>query len=176
MALEGKYFSLDVEPEKRGEGAWGKGAALKHSVPSRMLDPGSDTTVPAELNNGTRKRRLRRTGSQIAQEGIWEGILGVTDTQPFALPHERQSSSKAVNTSFNVPTPIAEEHMTDGFGTDMRNPIGLFEGMIFYTWGFSDKKVVQYFIQTNSLERSSCGCDYEEFRSCICEATPRIDE
>jgi hypothetical protein len=145
MALETKHFGLDIEPDKRGEGAWDRNAFLKHSVSSRMLDPSNDTTAPIELNNGTRKRRLRRTGSQIAQEGIWEGILGgVTDTQAHTLPNTTQAQPKTVNTSFNMPTPITEEPMADGFDMDMQDPvIGLFEGMIFYTWGFSDKKVAQ---------------------------------
>jgi hypothetical protein len=180
MALQAKYFSLDIEPDKRGEGAWDRNAVLKHSESSRLLDPTYDTTASTELNNGTRKRRLRRTGSQIAQEGIWEGILGgVSDAEAYTLPHTTREPSKTVNMNMSLvmPTPIAEEPTTGGFDMEMGDLVrGLFEGMIFYTWGFSDKKVAQSSNQANSSERSSCGRNHQEFRSCVCQTTPRIGE
>lgn len=142
MALEAKYFSIDIEPEKRGQGAWDRNAALKLSAPSRLMDLSFETTAPIEPDNGSRKRRLRRAGSQIAQQGIWEGILGgVTDVQ---AAHQNLPVKEAnVEESFHpLPISITEEPSGDGFNTDYNDPVpGLFEGMIFYTWGFTDKQV-----------------------------------
>jgi hypothetical protein len=143
MALEAKYFSLDIEPEKRGQGAWDRNAALKLSAPSGLMDLSFETTAPIEADNGTRKRRLRRAGSQIAQQGIWEGILGgVTDTQAAHqnLPTKHPTN---VDESFHqLPISIVEEPFANGFDMDHDNQmLGLFEGMIFYTWGFTDKQV-----------------------------------
>jgi len=142
MALEAKYFSLDIEPENRGQGAWDRNAALKLSAPSALMDLSFETTAPIEPENGTRKRRLRRAGSQIAQQGIWEGILGgVTSAQ---AAHQNFPTKEAnVEETFNrLPISIVEEPSGDACSKDYNDPVlGLFEGMIFYTWGFTDKQV-----------------------------------
>jgi len=142
MALEAKYFTLDIEPEKRGQGAWDRNAALKLSVHSGLMDLSFETTAPIETDNGTRKRRLRRAGSQIAQQGIWEGILGgVTDAQAV---HDNLLTKRLTNVEENfhqLPISIVEKPYAEGFNVDYGNPVlGLFEGMIFYTWGFTEKQ------------------------------------
>jgi hypothetical protein len=143
MALDAKYFRLDIEPEKRGEGAWDRNAALKLSAPSGLMQLSFETTAPIETDNGTRKRRLRRAGSQIAQQGIWDGILGgVTDAQ---AAHQNLPAKEATNVEedfHQLPISIVEEPSVEGFNMDCGNPEpGLFEDMIFYTWGFTDKQV-----------------------------------
>lgn len=143
MALESKYFGLDIEPEKRGQGAWDRNAALKLSAPSGLMDFSCDTTAPIEADNGGRKRRLRRAGSQIAQQGIWDGILGgVTDAQTNINQNPPARNQRNGEETFHQ-LPIVEEPADDGFGMDLDYPIlGLFEGLIFYTWGFTEKEVL----------------------------------
>ena len=143
MALEAKYFSLDIEPEKRGQGAWNRNAALKFSLPSGLMDRSFETTAPIDFDNGTRKRRLRRAGSQISQQGIWEGILdGVTDAQTTHQNPPRKDLTSAEENFHQLPISIVAEPSADGFGMDCDDSVlGLFEGMIFYTWGFTNKQV-----------------------------------
>ena len=143
MALEAKYFSLDIEPEKRGQGAWNRNAALKFSLPSGLMDRSFETTAPIDFDNGTRKRRLRRVGSQISQQGIWEGILdGVTDAQTTHQNPPRKDLTSAEENFHQLPISIVAEPSADGFGMDCDDSVlGLFEGMIFYTWGFTNKQV-----------------------------------
>ena len=142
MSLETKYFTLDIEPERRGEGAWDRNAAIHSSSFSGLIPPTNDTT--SEIDNGTRKRRLRRAGSKIAQEGIWEGILGgVTDTQTNILHIPEPIPTNRLPNGIDLPKSIPEEPIHEGFNMDINTPAGLFEGMIFYTWGFTDKKVLK---------------------------------
>jgi hypothetical protein len=142
MALDPNYFGLDIEPEKRGEGSWDRNAALTLSAQSGLTLPSYDQTVPVEFENGGRKRRLRRTGSQIAQEGIWEGILGgVVEPQDvnYQLPAENQIMGEQ---SFVQQIPIGDESNANGASMNVDEPPnGLFDGLIFYTWGFTEKKV-----------------------------------
>jgi DNA replication regulator DPB11 len=143
MSLEGKYFTLDIDPERRGEGAWDSNAANQSSTFSGLIPPTNDTST-GEFDNGTRKRRLRRAGSKIAQEGIWEGILGgVTDTQTSTLHIPESISTTRVPNGIDLPKSIPEEPAHEGFNMDIDTPAGLFDGMIFYTWGFTDKKVLK---------------------------------
>lgn len=142
MSLEAKYFALDIEPERRGEGAWDRNAAIQSSTFSGLIPPTNDTSVAGEIDNGTRKRKMRRAGSKIAQEGIWEGILGgVTDAHTDTLHIPAPISAGRGANGLDLPTSIAEEPTHEPLGMEMDAPEGLFEGMIFYTWGFTDKKV-----------------------------------
>ena len=140
MSLEAKYFTVDIEPERRGEGAWDRNAANRLSGFSGLIPLTNDTST-GEIDNGTRKHRLRRAGSKIAQEGIWEGILGgVTDAQTDTLHIPEPIPTNRVPNGIDLPAPIPEEPAHDGF---IDTPAGLFDGMIFYTWGFTDKKVLK---------------------------------
>jgi len=142
MSLAAKYFTLDIEPERRGERAWDRNAAIRASAFSGLIPPTNDSSLGNDIDNGTRKRRLRRAGSKIAQEGIWEGILGgVTDVHtntlhiPAPIPADRHPNA------VDLPTLIAEEPTHEAFAMEVDSPAGLFEDMIFYTWGFTAKKV-----------------------------------
>jgi DNA replication regulator DPB11 len=150
MALEAKFFTLDILPEKRGEGAWDRNAALYgHSA----LLTTSLSTVPTENENGTRKRRLRRTASEVAQQGILDGIFnGITETNFQTFEQEPFQE-----TGFVPPIPIIEESTNEGNSMNLDNSItALFDGMVFYTWGFTDKKVRPLsFSKSLSLERGS---------------------
>jgi DNA replication regulator DPB11 len=150
MALEAKFFTLDILPEKRGEGAWDRSAALYgHSA----LLTTSLSTVPTENENGTRKRRLRRTASEVAQQGILDGIFnGITEANFQTFEHEPFQE-----TGFVPPVPIIEESANDGNAMDLDNSVtALFDGMVFYTWGFTDKKVRPLSSSKSlSLERGS---------------------
>ena len=142
MALETDHFTLDIEPEKSGEDAWDRNAALKASGLSGVT--ASFDVVPHEENGG-RKRKLRRAGSKIAQEGIWEGILGGVTEQ-----HVANNQSEYGNL-FDLPGPIIEEPTTGGLSMEIENSTrGLFDGMIFYTWGFTDEKVILASIRLTS--------------------------
>ena len=135
MALDAKFFTLDIVPENRGEGAWDRNAAVSgHSV----LIPTTYSTVPQENENANRKRRLRRTASEAAQQGILDGIFnGITESN-FHAP-EKQPFQEA---PFAPPIPIPEESTNEGHSMNLDNAVGgLFDGMVFYTWGFTDKKV-----------------------------------
>jgi len=143
MSLEAKYFTLDIEPERRGEGAWDRNAAIPSSTFSGLIPPTNDIST-GEIDNGTRKRRLRRAGSKIAQEGIWEGILGgVTDVQTNTPHIPEPIPTNRVPNGIDLRAPIPEEPAHEGFNMDIDTPAGLFDGMIFYTWGFTDKKVLK---------------------------------
>jgi hypothetical protein len=139
MALESQYFAINIAPERRGEGAWNRDAALRLTAPSGLSS--FDKVVSTDFENGVRKRRLRRAGSKIAQEGIWEGILnGVTDTRTLDIDEtsmEMQLEDKSLE-----PVPVLEP-IIDTLGVaDLDHvPLGLFSGLIFYTWGFKDQKV-----------------------------------
>jgi hypothetical protein len=143
MALDPKYFGLDIEPEKRGEGSWDRNAALTLSAHSGLILPSYDQTVPVEFENGGRKRRLRRTGSQIAQEGIWEGILGgVVEPQDVKYRLTTENQLITEDQSFVQQIPMGEESSANGTPMNVDEPLnGLFDGLIFYTWGFTEKKV-----------------------------------
>jgi hypothetical protein len=157
MALEPKYFGLDIEPEKRGQGAWDRNTALKLSGASGMIESSFDTTAPIEVDNGGRKRRLRRTGSQIAQQGIWDGILGgVTDAQTQADINLRARNTMNADEGFRqLPISIVEEPAEDGLRMDLDGLVpGLFEGLAFYTWGFTDKKVSAFRSRLTIREKS----------------------
>lgn len=138
MSLDAKYFALDIEPANRGEGAWDRNAALKASGKFGLLAPALDKEVPVDFDSGARRRRLRRAGSKVAQEGIWEGILGgVTEAQnqqdPVLAP------TIAGDTNFQ---PFTEEPSIGEYGLDFGGHVnGLFDGLTFYIWGFTDKKV-----------------------------------
>jgi hypothetical protein len=134
MALEAKFFTLDIPPEKRGEGAWDRNAALFGHT---GLIPTSYSTLPSENEGGMRKRRLRRTASEVAQQGILDGILnGITEANFQAFEHQPFQEP-----SFIPPIPIIEEAVNEMYSMDLDNPVGgLFDGMVFYTWGFADKK------------------------------------
>jgi hypothetical protein len=125
MALEAKYFTLDIEPANRGKDAWDRMAAMKTS---QMPFPTATTT---DGDAAPRKRRLRRAGSK-AQEGLWEGILGgVSETEIV-----RSAGAMDIQNS------IVEESAMDSNSMEIDDPIrGLFDGIVFYIWGFSDKKV-----------------------------------
>jgi DNA replication regulator DPB11 len=142
MALESKYFGIDIEPERRGQGAWDRDAALRLSAPAGLSILSLDKVVPTEFENGVRKRRLRRAGSKIAQEGIWEGILGgVTDTQAIDI----DDVSTEMEQIEHLPM-VSLQPPTDTFGIDLpHDPMnGLFDNLIFYTWGFTEQKVLYY--------------------------------
>lgn len=130
MALEPKYFTLDIEPGKRGEGAWDRNAALKFSGVNESFE-----TAFQEVEGG-RKRKLRRVGSRVAQEGIWEGILGgVSD-------FSEANNQLTTNHSFRLPASVEEGVMTNELSMDIAiSPNGLFDGMVFYTWGFTERQV-----------------------------------
>ena len=135
MALDAKFFTLDIAPEKRGEGAWDRNeAAFGHSAAIST----TYSTVPPETENGTRKRRLRRTASEVAQQGILDDIFnGITEANFQAF---EQHPFQEV--PFVPPIPILEESANEGCSMNLDNAVsGLFDGMVFYTWGFSDKKV-----------------------------------
>jgi len=121
---------LDIEPGKRGEGAWDRSAALKFSG----LDESFETALQ-EVEGG-RKKKLRRVGSRVAQEGIWEGILGgVSDLSEI-------NNQLTPNHSFQLPTSVVDEATINEFSMDtLISPNGLFDEMIFYTWGFTEKQV-----------------------------------
>jgi DNA replication regulator DPB11 len=141
MSLDPKYFTLNIEPSKRGEGAWNKALAVRSSDQLGLLGMSMDTEVPMGFDNGLRKRRLRRAGSQIAQDGIWEGILGgVNDTfnteASMSMPIGEGKSSLPQQVPLVEDSSRAQMDMDfDGF---VKPP---FEGMVFYAWGFTDKKV-----------------------------------
>ena len=162
MAFEAKYFALDIESEQRGQGAWDRNAALKLSAHPGTMNLAFETKATLDTENGTRKRRLRRAGSQIAQQGIWEGILGgVVDVQ------DQKNTSVGIPTNgeenHHLPTLIVEEAAFEGFGMDLDDRVlGLFEGMIFYTWGFTDVQVFMFRELSQKLEENPCRCDYEE--------------
>jgi len=142
MALEAKYFVLDIEPERRGVGAWDRTALSNLSLTSEgVTGPSFDIVARIDFENGNRKRRLRRAGSKVAQEGIWEGILGVvSDPQAQILPTDNRNIEDKTLEPANSG---AEANRAGGIGMDIDDcPRGLFEGMIFYTWGFAEKKVV----------------------------------
>jgi hypothetical protein len=139
MALEPKYFGLEIEPEKRGEGSWDRNAA---QAQSGLLLPSYDQTVPVEFENGGRKRRLRRAGSQIAQEGIWEGILGgVMEPHNDGYHAQRDYQTTMEEPTFVQQIPVGEGNSTNATEMEIESANGLFDGMIFYIWGFTDKKV-----------------------------------
>jgi hypothetical protein len=133
MALDPKYYTLDIEPEKRGDGAWDRNAMLKASGLSGMA---VDKIVPMEFEGGGgRKRRLRRATSKMAQE-VWDGILGgAVEQAPENVPV--QTTEDVAMQSLH----LADDTPLDGFGMDFDQPRGLFDGMTFYTWGFNDKQV-----------------------------------
>jgi hypothetical protein len=140
MALEAKYFGLELEPEKRGEGSWDKNAALTQSG---LILPSYDQTVPVEFENGGRKRRLRRAGSQIAQEGIWEGILGgVMEPQDDDYHAQSDYQTTTEEQTFVQQKPLGEGNSANATEMEIEPARGLFDGMIFYIWGFTDKKVL----------------------------------
>jgi hypothetical protein len=95
-----------------------------------------DKVVPMEFEGGGgRKRRLRRTGSKMAQE-VWDGILGgVNEQAPETVP--LRTAEDVSMQSLH----IVDDTPNDGFGMDFAQSKGLFDGMIFYTWGFNDKQV-----------------------------------
>jgi hypothetical protein len=140
MALDSKYFGLDIEPAKRGLEAWDRDTSLKLSVPSGLMDFSYDTIAPIDAQNGGRKRR-RRAGSQIAQQGIWDGILGgVKNTQTNAI--QNLGLTNIEESIYQQGISIVEEPVGHETTMDFNDPVrGLFEGLIFYTWGFTDKKV-----------------------------------
>jgi hypothetical protein len=134
MALDAKYFTLDIDPFKRGEGAWDR--ALSLTTQSRFTTQSYDT-IPPEFDNGNKRRRIRRTQS-TAQEGIWEGIMGAASNMQSLNGHSFVDESAAVN--FEMP--IDEAPSMAGFAEEYDDvPRGLFEGMGFYTWGFTDAEV-----------------------------------
>lgn len=135
MALDPKYYGLDIDPQKRGEGAWDRNAMLKASGLSEVA---VDKIVPMEFEGGGgRKRRLRRAGSKMAQE-VWDGILGgVTEQAPDTL-HVQTAEDVSMQSLH-----IADDMPGDVLGMDFDQSKGLFDGMIFYTWGFNDKQVLQ---------------------------------
>lgn len=140
MALDAKYFGIDIPPDQRGEGAWDRNAASMLSGPSALSAPPLDKVIPTDFENGMRRRRLRRAGSKVAQEGIWEGILGgVTDIQALNT-HE---TTRETEQTEKVPAPIPEAN-NGFFGTDDIAMNRLFDGMVFYTCGFTERKVVHY--------------------------------
>jgi hypothetical protein len=142
MALEAKYFGLELEPEKRGEGSWDKNAALTQSG---LILPSYDQTVPVEFENGGRKRRLRRAGSQIAQEGIWEGILGgVMEPQDDNYHAQSDYQTTTEEQTFVQQKPVGEGNSANATDMEIESANGLFDGMIFYIWGFTDKKVLSF--------------------------------
>ena len=136
MALDPKCYSLDIEPQKRGGGAWDRNAMLRASGLSGMS---IDKAVPMEFDGGGgRKRRLRRAGSKMAQE-VWDGILGgATEQAPENVPVRTADdvSMQALHMTDDAPA--------DGFGIDFDQSKGLFDGMIFYTWGFNEKQVSRF--------------------------------
>jgi DNA replication regulator DPB11 len=139
MSLDAKYFTLDIEPSKRGEGAWNKALALKSSDQLGLLAMSGSSEVPVDFENGVRKRRLRRAASKIAQEGIWEGILeGVTDASN--VQDAVTNSNGEQNPSTMQPVPFVAESSSNVMGLEFNR--GPFDGMTFYSWGFIDKKVV----------------------------------
>jgi hypothetical protein len=142
MALEPKYFGLEIESEKRGEGSWDRNAALAQSG---LILPSYDQTVPVDFENGGRKRRLRRAGSQIAQEGIWEGILGGL-MEPHIDNYDAQPDYQATMEGQTFVQQISMEEGSSANATEMEieSANGLFNGMIFYIWGFTDKKVCSF--------------------------------
>jgi hypothetical protein len=142
MALDSRYFGIDIAPERRGEGAWDRVAALRLSAPSALTAASFDKIVATDFENGDRKRRLRRAGSKIAQEGIWEGILGgVTDTQALNI-HHTSTEVEQIEQAPLEPLPVLEPSVDSfGLGLDNRVVNGLFDGIVFYTWGFTENKV-----------------------------------
>ena len=145
MSLEAKYFTLEIEPERRGEGAWDRNGAI-HSFTFSGSIPPTNATRTGEADNLTRKRRLRRAASKIAQEGIWEGILGgVADAHTNTLHIPTPISPRHTVYELDVAKSIAEGPTNEEFRIDIDTPPGLFEGFLFYTWGFTDKKVIMKF-------------------------------
>jgi len=165
MALDPKYYTLDIEPEKRGEGAWDREAMLKASasgLSGRMLDK----VIPMEFEGGTRKRRLRRAGSKMAQE-VWDGILGgVTEQAPESVV---QTTNEVSMQSLH----IGDDTANMAFGMDFDPSKGIFDGMIFYTTGFNEKQVLETGNLSDDLERSSDKCDNQKRRFSVQETSPR---
>jgi hypothetical protein len=141
MSLDSKYFTLDIEPAQRGEGAWDRNSALKALNQSGLVDPSLDKEVPIDFDSGARRRRLRRAGSKVAQEGLWEGILGgVIEAQN--VPHPLSQPTSA-HDAIGQPPPTEEPAMGD-YKLDFGGPpLGLFDGLTFYILGFTEKKVSQ---------------------------------
>ena len=145
MALDPKFYGLDIEPQKRGEGAWDRNAMLKASGPSGMA---IDKVVPIEFEGGGgRKRRLRRAGSKMAQE-VWDGILGGVTEQMLEDVPVRTADDVAMQSLH-----IADNAPAEGFEMAFNESKGLFDGMIFYTWGFNDKQVLESAQQLTSREK-----------------------
>ena len=124
MVLEAKYFALNIEPEKRGLGAWNRTLA-KHASDAPHLPPLSNQSTSKEPEGGIRKRKLRRTGSKVAQQGIWEAIL--KDNLEL---NDVDNPSKTVVEGGTAET--LEIENSEG---------GLFSNIGFYVWGFTEKKV-----------------------------------
>jgi hypothetical protein len=158
MALDPKYYSLDIEPEKRGEGAWDREALLKASGLSGMA---LDKVVPMEFEGGGRKRRLRRAGSKMAQE-VWDGILGGVIEQAEDIVHIRATDEVSMQS-----LQIADDAGNDALGMDFDPSKGIFDGMTFYTSGFNDKQVFLSRNISHALEKSSHRCDNQKCRVSI---------
>jgi hypothetical protein len=133
MSLEGKYFGLDIDRAKRGEGAWDRISAIRSGV--RVLQASVDSEVSIDFDNGVRRRRLRRAGSKVAQEGIWEGILGGTG-DVHHLPQDEIQASR------NEPLLVVETSVIGNHGSNYDDtPRPLFEGLTFCISCFTEKKV-----------------------------------
>jgi hypothetical protein len=167
MALDPKYYGLDIEPEKRGEGAWDREAMLKASgLSGGMLDK----VVPMEFEGAGRKRRLRRAGSKMAQE-VWDGILGgVTEQAPESIM--QTTNEQTANEVSMQSLHIGDDTANDAFGMDFDPSKGIFDGMIFYTSGFNEKQVFEMRNPSDHIERSSYRCDSKKCRVSIHETSP----
>ena len=140
MSLEAKYFTFDIEPGKRGEGAWDRNAALKATGQSGPLGPSLDSEVPVDFDNGVRRRRLRKAGSRIAQEGIWEGILGGVSEGPSE--HHLVPQPSTAQDPYIEQFPVTEVSGMDDYELQFGGePRALFDGLTFYISGFTEKKV-----------------------------------
>ena len=135
MALDAKYFTLDIEPSKRGEGAWDKSLSSK---PQSRFAGQTYVSIPPEFDNGNKRRRIRRTQSSVVQEGIWDGILSGVSNKQRVDRHE--TGDRSAEVTFEIPN--EESPLIAGFADDYADVTrGLFEGMRFYTWGFTPAKV-----------------------------------
>jgi hypothetical protein len=88
----------------------------------------------------------------MAQE-VWDGILGGVSEQ--APENVVQTTNEVSMQSLH----IGDDTANNAFGMDFDPSKGIFDGMIFYTNGFSEKQVIQARNQSDDLERSPDKCD-----------------
>ena len=143
MALESKYFGLDIEPEKRGQGAWDRNAALKLSASSGPVDLFSSCNSAGRSGKRGSKKKTSTCWITDCSTRYLGWNFGRCCRRADHTEWTFAGSDKYRENFPQLPISILEEPVLDGFGMDLDDPIlGLFGGMIFYTWGFTDKKVI----------------------------------